>query len=167
MSFLPTKQQFATWLHDPNLSWFKQHPIAHAAGGAVFLALATLDRWIFGLGLPYRGVLLFALLIEPVAAIPIVADENQHRPMQFGVVRWPLLLTWAAVIFGGAYVVPPVWHPWLLASGAQLTWELLQRSAWVDPTTGQSTYPWYSVVLDAGTASTVAAVITFVYLLMR
>jgi hypothetical protein len=148
-----TWPQFTRWLSDPSLDWKHQHPIAHAAGGVAFCLIAILD--LFLLRQHAYINLLTALAVEIALAVPMVQEENQHRPMQVHLIVAPLGLVWA-LGFVFAYVLPWPAVPWAVASACQWTWELLQRSAWLDAQ-GHSTYPWYSVVLDASTASGTAA----------
>ena len=147
------------WWRDPSLKWYDQHPVAHAAGGLVFIVLAALDLAL--LRRPDYVLLLAVLALEAAAAWPMIERENQNRPMLLRVIAVPLALT---LVFGTllAVLLPWAWKPWALAAAAQTTWELLQRAAWRDAS-GRSTYPSYSVILDAGTASLVAAAITFLY----
>lgn len=154
-----TAADFRRWLHDPALAWYNQHPVAHAAGGLVFLIAAAADLVVVRAGLWPEALVMLAAQV--LAGVPIVARENQQRPMQPRLIAAPLGLTCGLAALLG-FLLPAAWTAWVGASGAQLTWELLQRSAWVDAQ-GRSTYPWYSVLLDWGTASLVAAIPTFLY----
>jgi hypothetical protein len=133
-----------------------QHPVAHALGGLVFVSAAAFDLWLWR----HHGyaLLLTVAAFQLMVAVPIVRTENQKRPLAVRVIAASLGLT-LGLTYLLAVLLPWAWKPWVVATGAQTVWELLQRSAWLN-STGHSTYPWQSVALDAGTASAVAALLT-------
>jgi hypothetical protein len=156
-----TSEQLLRWWHDPSLTPLDQHPIAHALGGLVFVALAA---WLLYLLRHLNpGFALLFLLTFAVAlgiAVPMVRDENDGRTIMLGVIRVPLLLT-LLITASWTYALPWAWKPWALATSAQTVWELFQIAAWWEPMKGRSSYPTYSAVLDASTASLVAALVTW------
>jgi hypothetical protein len=151
------------WGWDPSLRVIDQHPIAHALGGLVFVALAAFD--LLCLRRHAIATLAAALTAQGTLALPIVRTENQNRPLVLSLVAEPLALVLSLATMA-AFVLPWVWKPWALATGAQASWELAQRAAWWDRLLGRSTYPVYSAVLDAGTASAVAALVTLLWRLI-
>jgi hypothetical protein len=140
-------------------SWLDQHPVAHALGGLVFVTAAAVDLLL--LRRHAYALLLTLLALQASLAVPLVRQENQNRPMAVRVIVAPLGLTLGLGLLL-AVGLPGAWKPWALATMAQATWELLQRSAWRDAQ-GRSTYPWQSAALDAGTASLVAALATVLW----
>src|SRR5690348_15962642 len=107
------------WWHNPALRWYDQHPLAHALGGLVFVAVAAFDLLAIRNGAYLlAGV---AVGVQLLAALPIVRRENAGRPLRLDKVSRPLV-----TVFGTGILLtlelPWGWRPWAVATACQATW---------------------------------------------